>query len=245
MRCVVFTGAGSNEVVRLEERPDPIPGPEDVLVEARFAGLNPADLVQRAGRYSAPPGSPPDVPGLELAGTVAACGERVAAWRPGDRVTAVNGKEVRDTIAAEHITATPDAREQGANLDPGQVIDTGAEAKEFAKIIRAHVLEITGGRTYSEMGRFLTPSGDETNDEAEAATDAQGNPVPNTTRDLWVTATSLTTALNTSFLAERIALFSIVVGVALVLTGGGFLVLTIGVLRPETTPPHQSVLTQA
>ena len=65
------------------------------------------------------------------------------------------------------------------------------------------------------------------------STDAQGNPVPNTTRDLWVTATSLTTALNTSFLAERIALFSIVMGVALLLTGVGFLVLTIAVLRPE------------
>ena len=150
-------------------------------------------------------------------------------------VGALGFQEVRDTIAQEKITATPDAREQGANLDPGQTIDTGAEAKEFAKIIRAHVLEITGGRTYSEMGRFLTASGEETNDEAEAATDEQGNPVPNSTRDLWITATSLTTALNTSFLAERIALFSIVVGVALVLIGGGFLVLTIGVLRPETT----------
>lgn len=113
------------------------------------------------------------------------------------------------------------------------MIDTGAEAKEFAKIIRAHVLEITGDRTYAEMGRFLTPSGEETNDEAEAATDEQGNPVQNSVRDLWVTATSLTTALNTAFLAERIALFSIVMGVALLLTGIGFLVLTIAVLRPE------------
>jgi hypothetical protein len=57
--------------------------------------------------------------------------------------------------------------------------------------------------------------------------------VQNSVRDLWVTATSLTTALNTAFLAERIALFSIVMGVALLLTGIGFLVLTIAVLRPE------------
>jgi len=148
-------------------------------------------------------------------------------------VGALGLSEVRDTIAQEDITATPDAREQGADLDPGQVVDTGAEAKEFAKIIRAHVLEITGGRTYAEMGRFLTPSGEETNDEAEAATDEQGNPVQNSVRDLWVTATSLTTALNTAFLAERIALFSIVMGVALLLTGVGFLVLTISVLRPK------------
>ena len=91
------------------------------------------------------------------------------------------------------------------------------------------------------MGRFLTPSGEKTNDEAEAATDEQGNPVQNSVRDLWVTATSLTTALNTAFLAERIALFSIVMGVALLLTGIGFLVLTIAVLRPEraTEPTPQ------
>jgi hypothetical protein len=58
---------------------------------------------------------------------------------------------VRDTIARENITATDDAAEQGADLEPGEPIDTGAEAKEFAKIIRAHVLESTGGRTYAEI----------------------------------------------------------------------------------------------
>src|SRR6266511_3160636 len=63
------------------------------------------------------------------------------------------------TIAREKITATPDAQEIGVNLEPSEPIDTGAEAKEFAKIIRTHALEATGGRTYAEMGRFLTPSG--------------------------------------------------------------------------------------
>ena len=77
MRAVVFTGAGGNEVVSVEERPAPEPGPEDVVVRVTFAGLNPADLVQRAGNYPAPPGSPPDVPGLEVAGTVESCGDRV------------------------------------------------------------------------------------------------------------------------------------------------------------------------
>jgi hypothetical protein len=147
-------------------------------------------------------------------------------------VGALGYSEVRDTIARENIVATDDAREQGADLEPGESIDTGAEAKEFAKIIRAHVLEATGGRTYAEMGRYLTETGEETDDEAEAAVDEAGNPVPNAVRNLWVTATSLTTALNTAFLAERVALFSIVMGVALLLTGIGFLVLTISVLRP-------------
>ena len=143
-------------------------------------------------------------------------------------VGALGFSEVRDTIARENITATPDAEEIGVNLEPGQPIDTGAEAKEFAKIIRTHALEATGGRAYAEMGRYLTPTGEETNDEAEAATDENGQPVQNQLRNLWVTTTALTTALNTAFLAERIALFAIVMGVALLLTGIGFLVLTIG-----------------
>jgi len=91
VRCIVFTGAGGNEVVALQERPDPVPGPEDVIVRQPFAALNPADLQQRAGVYPAPPGSPVDVPGLEVCGTVEACGERVHAWVPGDRVFGLVG----------------------------------------------------------------------------------------------------------------------------------------------------------
>jgi hypothetical protein len=149
-------------------------------------------------------------------------------------VTGVLGfLEVRDTISQENITATDDAAEIGVNLEPGEPIDTGAEAKEFATIIRTHALEATGGQTYSEMGRYLTATGEETDDEAEAALDENGRPVQNAARNLWVTATALTTALNTAFLAERIAEFAIVMGVALLFTGVGFLVLTIGgALRP-------------
>jgi hypothetical protein len=144
--------------------------------------------------------------------------------------------EVRDTIGQENITATPDAEEIGVNLEPGEPIDTGAEAKEFAKIIRTHALEATGGQTYAEMGRFLTPEGEQTSDEAEAAVDEQGRPVENPARNIWVTATGFTTALNSAFLAERIALFSIVMGIALLLTGIGFLVLTTGAARLHEEP---------
>ena len=91
MRAVVFTGAGGNEVVRIEERPDPVPGTDDVLIRIRFAGLNPADLIQRAGFYPAPPGSPTDIPGLEVAGTVEACGSGVTGWAVGDRVFGLVG----------------------------------------------------------------------------------------------------------------------------------------------------------
>ena len=82
MRAVVFTGAGGNEVVRLDERPDPEPTGDEVLLAVRFAGLNPADLAQRAGRYPAPPGSPPDIPGIEVAGTVLACGGTSRRFAP-------------------------------------------------------------------------------------------------------------------------------------------------------------------
>jgi NADPH2:quinone reductase len=111
VRAVVFTGAGGNEVVSLDERPDPVPGPEDVVVHVSYAGLNPADIVQRAGNYPAPAGSPPDVPGLEVSGTVANCGERVSSWQPGDRVFGlVGGGGLADRVLVHErcVTRVPD-----------------------------------------------------------------------------------------------------------------------------------------
>lgn len=106
MRAVTFTGAGGSEVVRVEERPDPAPGTEDVLVSADFAGLNPADLLQREGRYPAPPGAPADIPGLEVSGVVEACGERVTAWHPGDRVFGiVSGGGLADRVVIHERAA--------------------------------------------------------------------------------------------------------------------------------------------
>ena len=122
MRAVVFSGAGGNEVVSVEDRPDPEPGPDDVLIAVRFAGLNPADVVQREGRYPAPPGSPEDVPGLEVAGTVEHCGERVSSWKPGDRVFGlVGGGGLADRVLAHErcVARVPDTLdEQGAAAVP-------------------------------------------------------------------------------------------------------------------------------
>lgn len=145
----------------------------------------------------------------------------------------VSGRnEVRDQLAAQQITATPDAAEltDGA-LEPGEPVDTGSEAKAFATIMEHHALEASGGQRYAELGRYLTPGGEQTNDEAEAATTDEGRPVENPARTLWVTQTALATALNMAYMAEQLALFGIVVGVALVLTGVGFVVLTAGALR--------------
>ena len=137
---------------------------------------------------------------------------------------------MRDSITEQKITATPDAPEiTNGELEAGQAIKTGSQAKAFADVIEFHALEAAEGRRYPETGRFLTPRGEETNDEAEAAKDPQtGQPVENGLRNLWVTETALTTALNTAYFAERVGVFSIVMGSALLLTGLGFLVLTIG-----------------
>lgn len=108
MRAVVFTGAGGNEVVEVTERPDPIPVGEEVVVGVTHAGLNPADLQQRQGRYPAPAGAPTDVPGLEVAGQVVAVGERVLRWQIGDRVFGlVGGGGLADHVVVHERCLAP------------------------------------------------------------------------------------------------------------------------------------------
>ncbi len=111
MRAVTFAGTGGNEVVSLAERPDPVPTAHEVVVAARFAGVNWADVAQRRGHYPPPPGAPQDIPGLEVAGTVVAAGEQVRAWRTGDRVFGlVGGGGLADRVAVHerHVAAIPD-----------------------------------------------------------------------------------------------------------------------------------------
>jgi len=110
-------------------------------------------------------------------------------------------------------------------------INNGERARIFAQYMRIHTFEATGGLTYSQMGRYIDPNGKSTNDATKAAKDPKtGQPTENGLRNLWVTETALTTALNMSFLASQIALFSIVVGFALLLSGIGFVILSLAVL---------------
>lgn len=91
MQCVEIAGPGGPEVLRAAERPDPTPGPGDVLIEVAAAGVNRPDVLQRQGAYP-PPAGASDLPGLEVAGTIRAVGAGVTGWRAGDRVCAlVNG----------------------------------------------------------------------------------------------------------------------------------------------------------
>jgi NADPH:quinone reductase len=94
-----------------EERDDPVPGDTELLVAVRAAGLNAADLVQRAGFYPAPPGWPADIPGMEFAGEVVAVGRQVTLFSPGDRVMAVVGGGAQATLALAdetHALAVPE-----------------------------------------------------------------------------------------------------------------------------------------
>ena len=96
--------------LRLEERPDPVPGDTEVLVAVRAAGLNGADMLQLRGLYAAPPGSPPDIPGLEVAGEVVGTGRQVTATQRGDRVMALVGGGAQATMAVvdeSHLLAVP------------------------------------------------------------------------------------------------------------------------------------------
>ena len=161
-------------------------------------------------------------------------------------VMGVNGRStVHSSLALEQIVGTPDmnataiaAEAKKAGLPAsltlptadiaGKPINTGQRARDFASYMRIHALEASGGLTYAQLPRFASKDGKGTNDATLALTTPSGQPLDNPVRATWITETALTTALNASFLAENVALFGIVVGIALLLTGLGFGVLVIG-----------------
>lgn len=200
---------------------------------------------------------------LEIGGFVAAA--VLIAFGVVAIVMGVNGRNtVNNSLANEYIVGssdmTPSAIKAGAKQAgiysvvkdwptqsvAGQKINTGDKARAFASYMRIHALEASGGLTYAQQGRYVAKPG-----TPAKFTDGQGatsidkyalidpktkQPVDNGRRNLWVTATALTTALNTSYMASQLALFGIVVGIALLLTGIGFAILAgVGALRnPET-----------
>jgi hypothetical protein len=161
---------------------------------------------------------------------------------------------VRDNLKLEQIAGTPDMTPSAIKAEAGkagltgvtfpscnvagQSINNGSKARCFASYMRIHALEATGGYTYSQMGRYqalpnapkseLAAGGGTDNDQFAVTDPKTKQPVANGLRNLWVTETALTTALNTAFFAERVGVFGIVMGIALLLTGIGFLILTLG-----------------
>src|SRR5881227_1903400 len=91
MRAAIITRPGGPEVLEIQIVETPEPQGDYVRVRVRASGINRADLLQRAGAYPAPPGSPTQIPGLEFAGIVDAIGPQVCMWKPGQRVMGLAG----------------------------------------------------------------------------------------------------------------------------------------------------------
>jgi hypothetical protein len=170
-------------------------------------------------------------------------------------VIGANGyRTVQDELGRENISGSDDMNPssikesaQMAGLDEsvslptcdiaGEEVDSGANARCFAQYMRIHALEATGGLTYAEMGRYQSsedprdPAG--TDDPAAAEKNSSGQPVSNDARNIWITFNALATALNVSYMAQQLSIFSIVVGVALLLTGIGLVILALAVFGRE------------
>lgn len=201
--------------------------------------------------------------GLEIGGVVATV--VLIAFGIAAIVMGASGKgTVEDSLAQEQIVGTPDmtpelikaeVKEAGlsnkiTNLPScsaaGEAIDSGARARCFAQYMRVHSLLASGGFTYSQMGRFealpntpkgeLAPGGGTENEKFAAIDPETKQPAENGARQVWVTSTALSTALNASYMADQLSLFGIVVGIALLLTGLGFGVLVAAgaVRNPDT-----------
>jgi hypothetical protein len=180
-------------------------------------------------------------------------------------VMGVNGRQtVNNSLSHEYIVAGSDmtpsaikAEAQKAGIASavkqwpttriaGKTIDTGPEAQAMAQYMHIHALEATGGYTYAQMGIYqakpgtpksqLMAGGGTDNTEFAAIDPTTKQPVQNGARQVWISETALTNALNMSQLASQVSLFGIVVGIALLLTGIGFGILAgLGALRnPET-----------
>jgi hypothetical protein len=173
---------------------------------------------------------------------------------------------VSDSLKQEKIVGTSDmtpaliakeAKQAGlTNVDlptvsvAGKLINSGPRARAFASFMRIHALEATGGYTYAQMGRFqakpdapkseLAVGGGTDNPQWAVTDTATKQPVANGIRNVWVTETALSTALNVSYMADRLGLFGIVVGVALLLSGIGFIVLAFAALHRKWIAAQQS-----
>jgi hypothetical protein len=192
---------------------------------------------------------------LEVGGIAA--GVLMVAFGIGALVLSINARStVTDELSREQIVGSADmnpadietAMQEAGLKDVAvpscdvaeQSIETGDDARCFAQYMRIHALESSGGLTYAQMGRFLAtsdpanPAG--TSDEAAALKDDAGKPVANGARNTWITETALATALNVSYMAEQIALFGLVVGIALLLSGIGFIILALVVLGKHDKP---------
>ena len=180
------------------------------------------------------------------------------AFGIGTLVMGISGHNtVSDSLKKEQIVGTPDmtpsaikaevtkAGLKGVDIPSesiaGKSIDTTAEARTFSEYMRIHTLLATGGQVYAQMPRFLDEAGKPTADESQAAVDPKsGKPVENAARNIWVTETALSTALNTSYFADQVSAFAVIIGIALLLTGIGFGVVSVRLLLAQRKEEAQT-----
>ena len=181
---------------------------------------------------------------LEIGGIAA--GIVLVAFGVAAIVLGAQGKNtVTTSLQEQQIVGTPDmtpaairgeARQAGlpASIDlptcsvAGKVVNSGARARCFADYMRIHAYEASGGVPYAQMPRYATTDGKGTNDPTKAAKGPTGQPLDNGARNVWVTETALSTALNVSYMADQLGNFGSVVGIALLLSGFGFVILAVG-----------------
>jgi len=181
---------------------------------------------------------------LEFGGVAA--GVVLVAFGVAAIVLGVNGRSTVSTnLKQQQIVGTPDMTPSGIAAEakaaglPSSIplptctiankqVTTGAQARCFAQYMQIHAYEATGGVPYSQMPRYASPDGKGTNDASKASKGPSGQPLDNPARDIWVTETALTGALNMAYMAEQLGTFGIVVGVALLLSGVGFIILALG-----------------
>ncbi|MDX6482173.1 MAG: hypothetical protein QOG85_2683 [Gaiellaceae bacterium] len=191
---------------------------------------------------------------LEIGGVVA--GVVLIAFGVAAIVLGVNGKNtVGSELKSQQIVGSPDMSPAGIAAEvkgqpwaktyvlptctvAGMAVTNGDRARCFAQYMQVHTLEATQGVRYADMGRYVAlPDAPASALNADGATSdpkyaqidpVTKQPVTSHARDIWVTETALTTALNTSYMAEQMANFGIVVGIALLLSGVGFMILALG-----------------
>jgi len=182
---------------------------------------------------------------LEVCGMLAAV--VLMAFGVGAIVMGAQGRTtVQNSLVEQKIVGTPDmtpgaikaeAAKSGLNVATldiptcsvaGKRVENGSQARCFAQYMTIHALEATGGKFYAQMPRYATADGKGTNVESEALKTPKGTPVDNPAREVWIQETALAGALNSSYMASQVGLFGIVVGIALLLSGIGFAVLSIG-----------------
>ena len=194
---------------------------------------------------------------VKLAGLAAAL--ILIAFGTAAVVKGVDGHStVHDSLALEAVTGEEDmtpsviaGKVKAAGLKAvdlptcsveGKAITNGTDARCFAQYMRADALLATGGKTYAQMPRYASKDGKGTDDLAAAIKFPNGVGMPNPARNVWITETALTTALNTSYMAEQISLFGIAVGGAFLLVGLLIGVTALGAVRVpslKTAPAKQ------